>query len=201
MKILVVGATGTIGREVTLALGDRHEVISASHSRSPLKVDLASPQSIRDLFAKVGKVDAIVSTAGHATFRPLISLTDEDFSVSLHNKLMGQINLVRFGINSVNTGGSFTLSSGILSRAPMPGSAAVSMVNAGLEGFVRAAAIELPRGIRINVIAPGWVRETLIALNMDPSVGAPADLVAQSYVYAVEGKMSGQVLDVVAKRH
>jgi NAD(P)-dependent dehydrogenase (short-subunit alcohol dehydrogenase family) len=199
MKILVVGATGTIGREVALALGDRHEVVSASHSRSALKVDLASPQSIRDLFAKVGKVDAVVSTAGHAIFRPLISLTDEDFSVSLHNKLMGQVNLVRFGVEALNKGGSFTLSSGILSRSPMPGSAAVSMVNAGLEGFVRAAALELPRGIRINVIAPGWVRETLIALNMDPSSGAPADLVAQSYVYAVEGKMTGQILDVVAK--
>jgi len=200
MRILVVGATGTIGREVTLALSDRHEVISASHSRSPLKVDLASPQSIKDLFAAVGKVDAVVSTAGHATFRPLLSLTDEDFSISLHNKLMGQVNLVRYGVEAVNKGGSFTLSGGILSRSPMPGSTAVSMVNAGLEGFARAAALELPRGIRVNVIAPGWVRETLLALNMDPSPGAPADIVAQSYVYAVEGKMNGQILDVVVKR-
>lgn len=200
MRILVVGATGTIGREVALALSERHEVISASHSRSPHKVDLASPQSIKDLFAKVGKVDAVVSTAGHATFRPLLSLTDEDFSVSLHNKLMGQVNLVRYGIEAVNKGGSFTLSGGILSRSPMPGSTAVSMVNAGLEGFARAAALELPRGVRVNVIAPGWVRETLLALNMDPSSGTPADIVAQSYVYAVEGKMNGQILDVVVKR-
>lgn len=198
MKVLVIGSTGTIGTPVTHALEEKYEVIKASHSRAPLKVDIADPSSIQQLFKKVGKVDAVVSVAGHATFRPLVSLSDEDYSVSLKSKLMGQVNLVRYGLSFVNDRGSFTLSGGLLSRAPMPGGAAVSMVNAGLEGFVRAAAIELPRHIRINLVAPGWVRETLLALNMDPSSGTPADIVAQTYVYALESGFSGQVLDVVA---
>jgi NAD(P)-dependent dehydrogenase (short-subunit alcohol dehydrogenase family) len=199
MKILVVGATGTLGAEVARALEAKHEVVRASHSRSAIAVDLADPASITRLYEKVGKVDAIVSTAGRAAFRPLAELSDADFALGLGNKLMGQVNLVRLGVEALVDGGSFTLTSGILSRRPMPGGAAVSIVNAGLEGFVRAAALELPRGIRINVVAPGWVRETLTAMKRDPTPGIPAAEVAKVYVQAVEGSMTGQTLDALAQ--
>lgn len=198
MKILVIGATGTIGAAVVSLLEGRHEVLRASHSRSALTVDLADPGSIKRLFAKVGRVDAVVSTAGQAVFRPLTDLTDADFAVCLENKLMGQVNLVRFGIDALADGGSFTLTSGILSRQPTPGGAAVAIVNAGIEGFVRVAALELPRGLRVNAVAPGWVRETLVALKMDPQPGVPAAKVAETYQAAVEGSMTGQVLDAVS---
>lgn len=197
MKILVVGATGTIGAAVTEALEARHEILHASHTRSSLTVDLADPDSIRQLYAKVGRLDAVVSVAGNAAFRPLLALSDADFALGLSNKLMGQVNLVRLGVEVVADGGSFTLTSGILSRQPMPGGAAISMVNAGLEGFVRAAALELPRRVRINAVAPGWVRETLLAMKMDPGTGVPAAVVAQTYIQAVEGRITGQVLDIV----
>jgi NAD(P)-dependent dehydrogenase (short-subunit alcohol dehydrogenase family) len=197
MKILVVGATGTIGAAVAQALEARHEVLRASHSRSALTVDLADSESIRRLYAKVGPVDAVVSAAGQAAFRPLLALSDADFALGLTNKLMGQVNLVRFGVEGLADGGSFTITSGILSRQPMPGGAAISLVNAGLEGFVRAAALDLPSGVRINAVAPGWVRETLIAMKMDPSLGVPVARVAQTYVKAVEGTMTGQVLDAL----
>jgi NAD(P)-dependent dehydrogenase (short-subunit alcohol dehydrogenase family) len=197
MKILVVGATGTIGAPLAHALEGRHEVIRASHSRSALTVDLADPASIKRLYARVGPVDAVVSAAGQAAFRPLVALSDADFALGLTNKLMGQVNLVRYGLEVLPDGGSFTLTSGILSRQPMPGGAAISMVNAGLEGFVRAAALDLPRSIRINAVAPGWVRETLVAMKMNPSSGVPAAQVAQTYVRAVEGSMTGEVLDAV----
>ena len=147
---------------------------------------------------KVGRVDAVVSAAGQAAFRPLLALSDADFTVGLTNKLMGQVNLVRAGVELLAEGGSFTLTTGILSRQPMLGGAAISMVNAGLEGCVRAAALELPRGLRLNAVAPGWVRETLVAMKMDPSPGVPAAQVAQTYQGAVEGSMTGQILDAVA---
>ena len=198
MKILVIGATGTIGTAVAQALEARHEVVRASHVRSALKVDLADPESIRRLFAGVGRVDAVIGAAGQAAFRPLSALTDADFALGLANKLMGQVNLVRFGIEHVADGGCFTLTSGILSRHPMSGSASISLVNAGLEGFVRAAALELPRGVRINAVAPGWIRETLVAMKMDPAPGIPAAQAAQTYINSVEGRMTGQVLDAVA---
>lgn len=195
MKVLVIGATGTIGAAVAKLLETNHEVLGASHTRSMMTVDLAVPDSIRRLYADVGPVDAVVSAAGDGVFRPLLALSDADFALCLSNKLMGQVNLVRFGVDLVTDGGSFTLTTGILSRQPMPGSAAISIANAGLEGFVRAAALELPRGIRINAVAPGWVRETLVAMKMDPAIGMPAAQVAETYVRSVEESMTGQILD------
>ena len=197
MKLLVIGGTGTIGAAVVHALEARHEVRSASHTRSALRVDLANPDSIKQLYASVGPLDGVICAAGDSVFRPLLALSDADFALCLTNKLMSQVNLVRLGVEMLADGGSFTLTTGILSRQPMPGSAAISMVNAGLEGFVRAAALELPRGLRINAVAPGWVRETLVAMKMDPEIGMPAAQVAETYVRAVEGSATGHILDAV----
>lgn len=196
MRILVIGATGTIGRAVAEALSARHEIVPVSYGSTSLTVDLAQPDSIRALYKSAGLVDAVISAAGLARFGPLAGLSDDDFQFSLANKLMGQVNLVRTGFYQIRDGGSFTLTSGVLARSPIPGSAAISLVNAGLEGFVRAAALEAPRGIRVNVVSPPWVTETLQALHMDPSIGQPAATVAQLYVRSVEGAETGTVLEL-----
>ncbi|MDQ6636057.1 MAG: short chain dehydrogenase [Gemmatimonadota bacterium] len=194
MRILVIGATGTIGRAVVAALQSRHEIVLASLHRAPETVDLADAESIDALFRRVGRVDAVISAAGQAKFAPLPQLSDDDFGLSLGNKLMGQVNLVRLAQDSVADGGSFTLTSGVLAQQPIPGSAAISLVNAGLEGFVRAAALELPRGLRVNIVSPPWVAETLTAMGRDPSAGRPAADVARAYVASVEGRQTGAVL-------
>jgi|SRR5690348_13112929 NAD(P)-dependent dehydrogenase (short-subunit alcohol dehydrogenase family) len=193
MRILVIGATGTIGKAVVAALG-RHEIIPASRHKAHEQVDIADPASLRALFQRVGRVDAIVSAAGNAAWKPQAELTDADFQFSLSNKLMGQVNVGRYGFAQVNDGGSITLTSGILAQQPMKGSAAVSLVNAGLEGFTRAAALEAPRRIRVNVVSPPWVSETLKSMGQDPSGGLPAKEVARSYVESVEGTDTGQVI-------
>lgn len=197
MRVLVVGATGTIGRAVVAALSPRHDIVPVSRRHTSITADLAAPSSIRDLYQAIGQlvIDAVVCTAGEAKFAPFETLSDSDFELSLSSKLMGQVNLVRFGFAHVRDGGSFTLTSGILARSPMPGSAAISLVNSGLEGFTRAAALEAPRGIRVNVVSPPWVAETLQALGMDPSQGLPAAAVAQAYVESVEGRRTGAVLE------
>ena len=195
MRILVVGATGTIGQAVVEALASGgHEVVAASRSKSAITVDISQPESIQAMYRAVGQVDAVVSAAGEAKFAPLDQLADADFAFSLGNKLMGQVNLVRYGFRSVRDGGSFTLTSGVLSQKPMKGSGAISLVNSGLEGFVRAAALEAPRGIRVNVVSPPWVTETLVALGMHPSIGLSAATVAKAYVRSVTGAESGAVI-------
>jgi NAD(P)-dependent dehydrogenase (short-subunit alcohol dehydrogenase family) len=196
MRILVVGATGTIGKAVVEALAQGNEVIRASSKSSPTKVDISNPNSIRGMYHSIGRVDHVVCCAGNARFAPLAQLSDDDFRFCLDNKLMGQVNLVRYGFENVNDGGSFTVTSGVLAHTPMKGSGAISLVNAGLEGFVRAAALEAPRGIRVNVVSPPWVTETLIAFKMDPSGGVPAAQVAKTYVKAVQGEDTGQTLAV-----
>jgi len=194
MRILIVGATGTIGRPLVASLEGKHELVLASRQKSHEQVDLADPASIRALYKRVGKLDAVVCAAGEARFKPFAQLSDDDFDFSMGSKLMGQVNLVRYGFDSVNDGGSFTLTSGILAQQPMIGSGAVSLVNSALEGFTRAAALEAPRKIRVNVVSPPWVTETLIAFKMDPKGGLPAVDVARSYVASIEGKQSGVVI-------
>jgi len=196
MRVILIGFTGTIGREVKRELGLNHEVVTASRTSGDFRVDIASPDSIEALFRHVGSFDAVVCTAGAARFGRLVELSHDDLMFGLGNKLMGQVNLVRIGLRFINDNGSFTLTSGILARQPMPGSSSISMVNAGLEGFVRAAALEMERGIRVNVVSPVWVKETLETLGWDSSIGMPAEKVARSYKASVDGKQNGVVLDV-----
>jgi NAD(P)-dependent dehydrogenase (short-subunit alcohol dehydrogenase family) len=195
MRILVVGATGTIGSAIVDALRAEHEIVEVSRGHTPLTADISDPASIRAMYAAAGRVDAVISAAGAARRKTLTELTDEDFDFCLRNKLMGQVNLVRYGLEHVNDNGSFTLTSGILSRQPIPGSEAISLVNAGLEAFARAAALEMPRGLRVNVVSPPWVTETLQALGMTDMPGLPAAVVARAYVEAVTGTGNGAVIE------
>jgi len=195
MKIVVVGAAGTIGAAVTAALeANKHEVIRASRKLAP-RIDISDPQSIRRFFAEVKDLDGVVSCAGDARFAPLDKLTDEDFLFSVNNKLMGQVNLIRAALPVIRDKGSITVTSGVLAKYPMIGSGAVSLVNAGLEGFTRVAALEATRAVRVNVVSPGWVKETMVKFGMDPTPGKAAVDVARAYVEAVEGSMNGETLE------
>lgn len=197
MKVVVIGASGTIGKAVADALAARHEVVRVSRS-GPVKADLEDAASLVRLFEAVTGVDAVVCCAGSAVFRPLAQLSDADFQTGLRSKLMGQVNLVRTAMHHLRDGGSITLTSGVLAREPMPGGAAISLVNAALEGFVTGAAIELPRGQRVNVVSPPWISETLVALKMDPRGGITAAACAKAYVAAVEGRETGKTIDARA---
>ncbi|HTZ18130.1 MAG TPA: short chain dehydrogenase [Dissulfurispiraceae bacterium] len=197
MKVLLIGATGTIGSAIMQSIGVRHEVVQVSRSKTDIRVDLSDKLSITNMFKSAGRVDAVICAAGLAVFGPLLNLSDDDFALGIGNKLMGQVNVVRVGVDYLKDSGSFTLTSGILSRKPTQGSVAISLVNSGLEGFCRAAALEMPRGIRINVVSPNWVIDTLKAFKMDPSIGTPVEAVAHVYVEALEGGMTGQVLDAI----
>lgn len=196
MKIIVIGATGTIGRQVARLLGVGHEIVKVALRSGDFRVDIASKISIEKLFQDVGPFDAVVCAAGQARFGGLDELGDDDYAVGLSSKLMGQVNLVRVGQRHINDNGSFTLTSGLLSREPMPGSSSISMVNAGVEGFVRAAALEMRLGVRVNAVSPIWVKETMEAMGMDSSSGMPAEKVARAYKESVEGHRNGEVLDV-----
>lgn len=194
MRILIVGATGTIGRPLVAALQNRHELVLASKNKSGEKVDISDPASIRALYSRVGKVDAVVVAAGDAAFKPFAQLSDDDFALSLSSKLMGQVNVARFGMDFVNDGGSFTITSGTLAEHPMMAGAAASTVNGAINAFARAAAHEAPRDIRVNAVAPPWITETLIAYKMNPEGGMPASDVARAYAKSVEGRQTGQVI-------
>jgi NAD(P)-dependent dehydrogenase (short-subunit alcohol dehydrogenase family) len=195
MKIIVIGASGTIGSEVVKALSlNKHEIVRASRG-GDVKVNLDDAASIRAMFEKVRDVDAVVSCAGNAAFKPFADLADADYELGLRSKLMGQVSLARLAKDHLRNGGSITVTTGVLAMHPMLGSASISMVNAGLEGFVRAAALEMPRKLRINAVSPPWVKETMVKFGMDPTPGLASADVAKAYVAAVEGSHQGKIID------
>jgi NAD(P)-dependent dehydrogenase (short-subunit alcohol dehydrogenase family) len=197
-KVVVIGATGTLGRAVVQELKARHEVIEVGATRGAYQVDCTDPASIEKLFAQTGKVDAIVTTIGKVHFGPLPDMTVDQFWVGLRDKLMGQINVVLLAQQYLTDGGSFTLTSGILADEPIREGASATSVNLALEGFVRGAAIELPRGIRINLVSPTVLEESMEAYapyfrGFEPVSAARAAL---AYSRSVEGAQTGRVYRV-----
>jgi len=201
MRVLVIGGTGTIGSAVAGLLATRDDVVVGSRHGPDVVVDITDTDSIRRMFDSLGSVEAVVCAAGAAAFKSLDDLSDDDYEYGFGNKLMGQVNVVRVGHRFLVDGGSFTLTSGKLGHQPMVGTCSISTINSGIEGFIRAAALELPRGIRVNAVSPEWTTETLTLYGMDSSVGVPVAQVAAAYREAVEGVMTGVVIDVGWRYH
>ena len=200
MKIIVVGGTGTIGKAVASALQARkHNVIRVGGKSGDQQVNIADATSIRALFEKTGKFDALVSAVGKVHFGDFAKLTEAEVMLGLANKLMGQVNLVLIGRDFVNDGGSFTLTSGVLNHDPIRYGACASMVNGALDSFVQAAAFEMRPGLRLNVVSPGLLEESLSVFG-DYFPGhetVPGARVAKAYIKSVEGHLTGQVFRVL----
>ena len=196
-KIMVIGATGLLGSHLVQLLKAQTpttEVVEVSLNGAGLKADIADAQSLRRLFAEVGPLDGIACTAGMVRFVPWAQASDDDWTYGLANKLMGQVNVLRLGAASIREGGAITLTTGVLAQYPIPGGAIVTTVNAAVEAAVRAAAVELGAGMRINAVSPGWVAETMQAMGMNPAAGLPATDVAQRLLDQLMSGASGSVL-------
>lgn len=197
MKILVVGAGGHVGGVARNELESRgHEVVAASRSTSP-GVDTSDPESIGALLKAVGRVDAIVVAVGSAAFKPLTELRREDYMEAFASKTLGQVEFVTQGLDYLNDGGSITVTTGVLSREPIPTAAAAALANGAVESFVISAAPELPRGIRINAVSPNVLANSphfhdafagMVPVT-DEQVGA-------AFVRSVEGNVTGRVITV-----
>ena len=159
MRILIIGGNGTIGKTVVSHFIETNEVLIAGRTKGDVTVDIADSQSIKSMFKKTGKLDAIICIAGEAKWADFNDLTEADYYIGLKSKLMGQVNLVRIGKDYLNPNGSVTLSTGILADDPVVKTASASMVNGGIHSFVQAVALELENGIRVNVVSSGMVED------------------------------------------
>ncbi|SOB96589.1 short chain dehydrogenase [Thalassospira xiamenensis] len=198
MKVLLVGASGIIGRGIDAELSQRHEIVRASRSSGDVNVDLTDIASIRAMFAKVGKVDAVVSATGKVHFGDFSEMDDDKYRIGINDKLMGQVNLVLVGRDHVADSASFTLTTGILSKDPIRYGSSASMVNGAIESFVRAAAIEMKPGLRINAVSPGVILEAMegYAPYFRGHDLVPAARAALGYAKPVEGLQTGQVFEI-----
>lgn len=198
MKILVFGGTGVIGSAVAKELEVRHEVLVIGKNSGDIQCDITDKEQLRKLFEETGPFDALVSTLGRVHFGAFEVMTPELYQIGLQDKLMGQINLVLIGKEFIKDKGSFTLTSGVLARDPIRFGTSASMVNGAIESFVRAAAIEMPRSLRINAVSPTVLAESMkeYAPYFRGFEPVPASLVALAYSKSVEGLQTGQIYPV-----
>lgn len=198
MKIVVVGAAGDIGNAACKELSARHDLIKVGRSGGTYQVDVADFAAVKAFYEDIGKVDAVVSCAGDATFASLADLDQKSFMVGLRQKVMAQINLVLAGLDIIADGGSFTLTSGVLDRDPIRKGVNAATANGALAGFVKSAAIEMPRGLRVNVVSPGML-DVSVPRYGEWFVGhkpVSSRDVGLAYLKCVEGALTGQVVIV-----
>lgn len=196
MKILIIGGNGTIGNKITSYYAENNEVLVAGRTNGDVNVDIADSTSIKKMFSQIGQVDAIVCIAGEAKWANFNELSEEDYYIGLKSKLMGQVNLVRIGQNHLNPNGSITLSTGILADDPVVKTASAAMVNGGIHSFVQAAALEMPTGIRLNVVSLGMVEDAYEKYKsyFPGHNPVPMNKVVNAYVRSIEGKTSGNII-------
>ena len=198
MKILLVGAGGTLGTAVHTTLTARgHDVVTVGRSSGDLRYDIADPAQTAELYERVGRVDAVASAAGDVPWKPITEMTAQDYQDAVTGKVLSQVELVRQGLGRVAERGSFTLITGVLAREPVPTGSAASLANGAVESFVRAAAIEIaPR--RINAVSPTVFTESLDDYGDFFPGMEPVDLaeVARAYVRSVEGAQTGRVYEL-----
>jgi len=198
MKILLIGASGTVGSAIADELAPRHEIVRIGRNSGEERVDISDSASIRKLFERIGRFDALVCAAGNVNFVPLADMKEADFTLGLQDKLMGQVNLLLIGREFANDGASFTFTTGILSHDPIHSGASASLVNGAIDAFVRAAAIEMPRGMRVNSVSPNVLVEAMgsYAPYFRGFKPVPAAEVALAYAKSVEGLQTGQTYRV-----
>lgn len=198
MRVLLIGAGGTIGRAVARQLAPHHQLTTAGRSSGDLHLDLTDAASIERALGDHGPFDAVVSTAGNVVFAPLADLSADAWAIGLDDKLMGQVRLALAARRHLTEGGSITLTTGLTAQAPVRGGSAASLVNGALEAFVRTAALELPRRLRINAVSPGCVRESPPG-HEDFFAGfelVPVERVALAYLRSVAGGETGRTYRV-----
>ncbi len=198
-RVLVIGASGTIGSAICAELARDTEIVRANYSSGDFRVDLGDVGSIAALFKQVGKLDGVICAAARGVvFKNVGEMRVEDYVNSMQQKLLGQVQVALAAVGVLNDRGSITLTTGVLNRAFVAGGSAAAMVNNGVEGFVRGAAVDMPRGIRINVVSPALlaVSAEKYAAIMPGFETVSSEAVAKAYRRSVYGVQTGEVFCV-----
>ncbi|PBB97617.1 short chain dehydrogenase [Mesorhizobium sp. WSM3862] len=200
MRIVVIGASGDVGRFVVeeLARDGRHDIIRVGRTQGDHQVDIADDESVDALFRKIGRVDAITVAAGNVILAPIEKMTAAEFHRGLQDKLLSQVRVALVGQHYLADGGSITLTSGIAVDDPIAQGSNAASSNAGIEGFVRAAACDFSRGIRINAVSPTMLTESMDRFGpfFPGYESVSGTRVAMAYKRSIEGVQTGRVYRV-----
>ncbi|GAA4044159.1 SDR family oxidoreductase [Arthrobacter methylotrophus] len=164
--VLVIGGTSGIGRAVVEhAAAEGARVTAAARTTEDVslpdgvaleRVDLTSTASVESLFERTGAFDHLVLSAGPGAMGGVRDLSTDEARPFMDTKFWGYYEAVRAAADRIAKDGSITLVGGAASRKHAPGRPMMAAINAALEAFGKANAIDLAP-IRVNVIAPGLV--------------------------------------------
>ncbi|QOG03380.1 short chain dehydrogenase [Flavobacterium sp. MDT1-60] len=184
MKILLIGASGIIGKILEPALAKNHEIISAGRNSGDFRIDLSDSNSIEKLFSEIKNIDTCICAAGDCYTGDLLSVDQEKINIGIKNKLLGQINLVLIGQKHLNDNGSFILTSGKMADKPVKNNSCKAIVNGAINSFVLSASLELERGIRINAVSPAKVSDI------------PIEDLISAYSKSIDEGINGEIIKV-----
>ncbi|MEO1652006.1 MAG: short chain dehydrogenase [Bacteroidota bacterium] len=196
MKIIIIGGNGKVGTKVARYFKEKYETTIVGRNSGDLPCDIADSSSIQALFEQTGSFDALINIAGEAKWAPFRELSEEDYYLGIRSKMMGQVNLVRLGLKYLNPGGSITLTTGILADDPVVKTASAAMVNGAIHSFVKAVALEMEQGQRINVVSTGLVEDAVEKYEayFPGHNPIPMPKVVNCYRRSVEGKGNGEII-------
>lgn len=198
MKVLVIGASGTIGTAVYEDLRNDFDVFGASRNHPTHALDINNRNQVATMLKTLVPLDGIVVCAGTTPFGPFESLDQATFEKGFQSKFIGQVNVVWEALNYLSPNGAVVLSSGILAREPILGSSCAAAVNGALEAFVMATAAEYLGRMRLNIVSASVVEDAMAYYGKTFQGFKPtsmSDLVV-AYRRALTGPISGKTLVV-----
>ena len=180
-RCLEAGAAVTIAGRSAERLEAARMTLQAPSALQVVEVDIGDEAQVVSLFARIGSLDHIVSTAAdiRGAYQLLPELTLADAQRVVQSKFFGPLLLAKHGAPKLAATGSLTFTSGVAAYRPAPRGSVVAAINAALEGLVRALAVELAP-LRVNAVSPGWVDTPIWAF--------------------VAGDRKGEMLDGMARR-
>jgi 3-oxoacyl-[acyl-carrier protein] reductase len=203
----VTGASRGIGRACAQALGEAGaRVVLGARDAAKLEetamqipgatcvvMDLASPESVKEAFAKAGKIDILVNNAGITKDGLAMRMKKEDWDVVLATNLTGAflaIQQVLPGMLKERWGRIINISS-IVGETGNPGQSNYVASKAGLIGLTKSLAQEIAsRSVTVNAVAPGFIETDMTA--------ALSDEVKNTLLAHIPLRRFGKVEDVAA---
>ncbi len=185
-RVLIIGATGGIGRALTRQLADEGWSLAlAARTEEPLRalasevggsahcLDAREPDAVDALIAELAADDAasaaplvgVVLLAGSILLKPAHLTTPAEFDATILQNLASAFHVVRAAARSMRSrGGRVVLMSSCAATIGLANHEAIAAAKAGVEGLVRAAAASYaPSGLRFNAVAPGLIDTPLAA--------------------------------------
>jgi 3-oxoacyl-[acyl-carrier protein] reductase len=145
-------------------------------------------QAVRQLTARLPRIDLLVHAAGDGPVAPLLETTEAQWQGTLQGKLMGTVRLTKAVVAEMRAHGEaqVIIINGTFAKEPHPMFPINSAVNCALAGFAKAVSHDLGfQGIRVNVVNPGVTDSPLwgaTARNLADRFGVTAEEVSAQLI-------------------